>query len=78
MSSMSHEEAYQPLDIKDLELKLDQLIELYQSVKSENDTLKVKQEVLIREKAQLLEKTTLAKNRVEAMISRLKVMGQGS
>ncbi|MBM4207914.1 MAG: TIGR02449 family protein [Gammaproteobacteria bacterium] len=75
---MSHEEAYQPLDIKDLELKLDQLIELYQSVKSENDTLKVKQEVLIREKAQLLEKTTLAKNRVEAMISRLKVMGQGS
>lgn len=78
MSSMSHEEAYQPLDIKDLELKLDQLIELYQSVKTENDTLKTKQEALLREKAQLLEKTTLAKNRVEAMISRLKVMGQGS
>lgn len=78
MSSMSHEEPYQTLDIKDLELKLDQLIELYQTVKAENDTLKIKQEALVREKAQLLEKTTLAKNRVEAMISRLKVMGQGS
>jgi cell division protein ZapB len=75
---MANKEPYQSLDIKDLEIKLDQFIELYHSVKAENDTLKLKQETLVREKAQLLEKTTQAKNRVEAMILRLKTMGQGS
>lgn len=73
---MTNKEPYQSLEIKDLEKKLDQLIELYQSVKAENDALKLKQEALVQEKMQLLEKTTLAKNRVEAMISRLKTMGQ--
>lgn len=68
----------QSLDIGDLERKLDQLIDLYESVKNENDVLKSKQLALIKEKAQLVEKTTLARNRVEAMISRLKAMGQGS
>lgn len=73
---MTHKEPYQSLEIKDLEKKLDQLIELYQAVKAENDALKLKQEALVQEKVQLLEKTTLARNRVEAMISRLKTMGQ--
>ncbi|MEQ1484642.1 TIGR02449 family protein [Methyloglobulus sp.] len=75
---MTEKEPHQSLDIKDLEKKLDQLIELYLSVKDENETLKSKQETLVLEKAHLLEKTTLARNRVEAMISRLKTMGQGS
>ena len=75
---MTENEAYQSLEIKDLEKKLDQLIELYHSVETENESLKSKQEILVREKAQLLEKTTLARNRVEAMISRLKTMGQGT
>jgi cell division protein ZapB len=75
---MTENAPYQSLEIKDLEKKLDQLIELYLSVKVENDALKTKQEALVREKAQLLEKTTLAKSRVEAMISRLKTMGQGT
>ncbi len=73
---MNEKEPYQSLEIKDLEKRLDQLIDLYQSAKAENEALKSKQESLVREKAQLLEKTTLAKNRVEAMISRLKTMGQ--
>ena len=75
---MTDKEPYQSLDIKDLENKLDQLIELYNAVKNENTALKIKQDVLVREKAQLLEKTTLARSRVEAMISRLKTMGHGS
>jgi cell division protein ZapB len=58
--------------------KLDQLIAQYQSVKNENNSLKSKQEVLVMEKATLLEKTTLARTRVEAMITRLKEMEQGS
>ena len=75
---MTEKEPYQSLEIKDLEKKLDQLIELYHTVETENETLKSKQETLVREKAELLEKTTIARNRVEAMISRLKTMGQGS
>ncbi len=68
----------QPLEIKKLENKLDQLIGRYNSVKNENNSLKIKQEALVREKAKLLEKTTQARIRVEAMISRLKSMEQGS
>jgi cell division protein ZapB len=68
----------QSLELKDLEDKLDQLIAQYQSVKNENNSLKSRQEVLVMEKAKLLEKTTLARTRVEAMITRLKEMEQGS
>lgn len=71
-------QTYQSLELKDLEEKLDQLIAQYQSVKNENNSLKTKQEVLVMEKAKLLEKTTLARTRVEAMITRLKEMEQGS
>jgi cell division protein ZapB len=66
------------LELKDLEDKLDQLIVQYQSVKNENTSLKSKHDVLVMEKAQLLEKTTQARTRVEAMITRLKEMEQGS
>ncbi|MCX7066235.1 MAG: TIGR02449 family protein [Methylococcales bacterium] len=69
---------YKSLELKDLEDKLDQLIAQYQSVKNENTSLKTKQEVLVMEKAKLLEKTTQARTRVEAMITRLKEMEQGS
>ena len=68
----------QSLELKDLEDKLDQLIEHYASVKNENSLLKTKQDSLVREKAKLLEKTTLARTRVEAMITRLKAMENGS
>ncbi|MEI6707201.1 MAG: TIGR02449 family protein [Methylococcales bacterium] len=69
---------YKSLELKDLEDKLDQLIAQYQYVKNENTSLKTKQEVLMMEKAKLLEKTTQARTRVEAMITRLKEMEQGS
>jgi cell division protein ZapB len=68
----------QPLEIKELEEKLDQLIEQFTQVKNENNSLKIKQDSLVREKAKLLEKTTLARTRVEAMITRLKAMENGS
>lgn len=68
----------QSLELKDLENKLDQLIEQYTHVKNENSSLKIKQDSLVREKAKLLEKTTLARTRVEAMITRLKAMENGS
>ena len=68
----------QSLELKDLEDKLDQLIEQYKAVKNENSSLKTKQDALVREKAKLLEKTTLARTRVEAMIIRLKAMEHGT
>ncbi len=75
---MTNSETTQSLELKELEDKLDKLIEQYNSVKTENSSLKIKQESLVREKAKLLEKTTLARTRVEAMITRLKAMEQGS
>lgn len=68
----------QPVKLKDLEDKLDQLISQYHSVKNENSSLKTQQDALVQEKNQLLEKTTLARIRVEAMITRLKTMEQSS
>ena len=66
------------LELKKLEAMLDQLIEQYNHLKNENSTLKTKQDSLVREKAKLLEKTSLARTRVEAMITRLKAMENGS
>ncbi len=66
----------QSVDIKDLEEKLEELIQRYTAVQSENTTLKTKQDSLVKEKAKLVEKTNLARTRVEAMISRLKNMEQ--
>lgn len=71
-------ETHLPLELKDFEDKLDQLIDKYHTMKNENSSLKIKQETLVQEKAQLLEKTTLARTRVEAMITRLKAMEHGS
>ncbi len=61
-------------ELESLEAKLDTLIAQYNLIKNENKSLKVKQDALVKEKAKLLEKTTLAKARVEAMIARLKAM----
>ena len=71
-------ESHLPLEFKTLENKLDQLFNKYTDVKNENSSLKIKQETLAQEKAQLLEKTTLARTRVEAMITRLKAMEHSS
>jgi len=71
-------ETYLPLELKDVEDKLDRLIDKYHTMKNENSSLKIKQETLVQEKTQLLEKTNLARTRVEAMIIRLKAMEHDS
>lgn len=70
--------SYQPIELRELEDKLNQLIERYHAVQQENSALKSNQTLLIREKAQLVEKTALARTRIEAMIERLKEMEQGT
>jgi cell division protein ZapB len=76
--AMSESEKDPSTELEALEAKLDTLIVQFNQVKSENKSLKVKQDALVREKAKLLEKTTLAKTRVEAMIARLKAMEHDS
>ncbi|MCK4492902.1 MAG: TIGR02449 family protein [Methylococcales bacterium] len=61
-------------EIKNLEANIDELLKRYQFLKTENQSLKIKQESLVKEKAKLLAKTTLAKTKVESMITRLKAM----
>jgi len=75
---MSDTENDSSTELKDLEAKLDTLIDKYNLIKNENSSLKTKQDSLVKEKAKLLEKTTIARTRVEAMITRLKSMEHGS
>ncbi len=75
---MSDTENDTSTELKDLEEKLDALIGKYNLIKSENSSLKTRQDSLVKEKAKLLEKTSIARTRVEAMISRLKSMEHGS
>lgn len=62
------------LDLKRLEARVEELVNTVSQLKNENVTLRSKQEHLAVERAELIEKTELAKSRVEAMISRLKSM----
>jgi cell division protein ZapB len=61
-------------ELEALENRLDSLISQFNQVKNENKSLKIKQDALVKEKAKLLEKNSLAKASVEAMITRLKAM----
>lgn len=75
---MSPSEKDPSTELEALETKLDTLIAQFNQLKNENKSLKVKQDALVKEKARLLEKTTQAKTRVEAMIARLKAMEHDS
>lgn len=75
---MKANEPYPSEELNLLDNKLDVLVDKYQHIKVENVSLKTKQDTLVREKAKLLEKTTLARTQVEAMINRLKAMEQNS
>lgn len=65
-------------DLKMLESRVDELIQRLNAVNSENQSLRESQSALIAERARLIEKTELARSRVESMISRLKAMEQES
>ncbi len=65
------------LDIGQLEKQVEDLIRSCTLLKEENSSLRQRQESLVAEKADLIEKTELARTRVEAMISRLKAMEHG-
>ena len=65
------------VDLKALEVRVEELIRACEFLKEENKTLKVTQDSLVAEKAALVEKTELARTRIEAMITRLKSLETG-
>ena len=68
----SDNKTYTESDLQQLEKQIDALIETVSLLKQENSSLRHQQDQLLSEKAQLVEKTELARNRVEAMITRLR------
>ncbi len=62
------------LDLKRLEIRVEELIRALRQLQEENSSLRSREDALISERASLIEKTELAKTRVESMITRLKSM----
>jgi cell division protein ZapB len=62
------------LDLRKLEQRVEELLRACTYLKDENKSLRVRQDSLVAERAALIEKTELARTRVEAMIMRLKSM----
>jgi cell division protein ZapB len=74
----SDKNVYTEDDLRLLEQRIDELIETVGSLKSENSNLRQQKDKLVGERSQLIEKTEMARSRVEAMISRLRSLELGS
>lgn len=68
----SDNKSYTESDLQKLENQIDALIDAVGQLKQENTSLRHQQDNLLAERSQLIEKTELARNRVEAMITRLR------
>ena len=66
------------LDTRALEEKIDRLIRICNRLEDENRALRDQQNSLVAERAALVEKSELARSRVEAMITRLRAMEAGT
>jgi len=64
-------------DVDTLERQVEELIRACRLLREENASLRARQEILVAERAELIEKTELARSRVESMITRLKSMEEG-
>ena len=80
VSCMSEPSARTAVDaeLKRLERRIDELVATVGQLKEENRALRQRQELLMTERAGLLQKNEQVRARVEAMIGRLKAMEQGS
>ncbi len=63
-------------DFSLLERRIEELIQLTDTLSRENRALKAQQRSWATERAELIEKNELAKSRIEAMIQRLKSLEQ--
>ena len=62
------------LDLKKLETRVDELIKAVERLQQENKTLRDSHTQLMTERTDLIEKTEMARTKVEAMIKRLKAL----
>lgn len=62
------------IDLTNLEARIDELVRSVNDLSEENRALRDQQGNLMAERAALIEKSELARSRVEAMIARLKAM----
>lgn len=63
-------------EIRRLERTTEQMVDLLNKIKAENNALKNKLDELSSEKSILMQKNDQAKTRLESMISRLKILEQ--
>ena len=64
------------IELKNLERRVDELIATVARLRRENTSLRDNNDGLLAERARLIEKTEVARTRVEAMIARLRAMEQ--
>ena len=74
----SNKPEYTETDLNHLEQRIDELIDTVSLLTNENTSLRQQKDKLNTERSHLIEKTELARNRVEGMISRLKSLELGS
>lgn len=60
-----------------LERRVDDLVRLCERLKAENQALNARLDVVSQERAQLIQRNDLARNRVESMVTRLRTMEHG-
>jgi cell division protein ZapB len=65
------------VELRRIERRLEELVATVNQLKEENRALRQRQDTLINERANLLQKNEQVRARVEAMIGRLKSMEQG-
>lgn len=75
---MNSKSVYTETDLQQLEQRIAELIDTVGLLKNENTHLRQEKDKLVSERGQLIEKTELARSRVEAMISRLRSLELGS
>lgn len=61
-------------DLKNLEFRIEELARICERLKNENTALRNQQNNLLAERAKLIEKSDLAKSKLEAIASRLDAM----
>jgi len=66
------------LELQRIEKRVDELVRICDQLREENRSLRQRQDMLVAEKAGLLQKNDMVRGRVEAMIERLKSMEHSS
>jgi len=61
-------------DLDTLEQQVEELILTCRHLREESDSLRVRQDYLVTERAEFIGKTELARNRIESMVARMKSM----